>query len=103
MEGSVIDMMYIGEDLIACVWILSVVHTQNVYDHLVDDLYLAISLGMEVVDLVSLVSSIDHRLDRNVLRNILSRSEIIGCGIPKCTHTHSKNSLAVDFVVIFFL
>ena len=55
------------------------------------------------MDFVSLVSSIDHRLDQNVLRNLLSRSEIIDCGIPKCTHTHSKKSLAVDFAMIFFL
>ena len=25
------------------------------------------------------------------------------CGIPKCTHTHSKKSLVVAFVVMFFL
>jgi hypothetical protein len=53
--------------------------------------------GWKVVDLVSLVSNIDQRLDQNVLRNLLSRSEIMDCGIPKCTHTHSKKSLAVAF------
>ena len=55
------------------------------------------------MDFVSLVSSIDHRLDQNVLRNLLSWSEIIDCAIPKCTHTHLKKSLAVAFDVIFFL
>ena len=55
------------------------------------------------MDFVSLVSRIDHRLDQNVLRNLLSRFEIIDCGIPKCTHTHSKKSLAVASAVIFFL
>ena len=55
------------------------------------------------MDFVRLVSSIDHRLDQNVLRNLLSQSEIINFGIPKCTHTHSKKSLAVPYVVIFFL
>jgi hypothetical protein len=55
------------------------------------------------VDLVSLVSSSDQRLDQNELRNRLSRSEIMVCGIPKCTHTHSKKSLAVAYVVMFFL
>src|ERR1700722_5529976 len=58
--------------------------------------------GWKVVDLVSLVSSIDQRLDQNVLRNRLSRSEMIDCGIPKCTHTRSKKSLAVASAVIFF-
>ena len=55
------------------------------------------------MDIVSLVFSIDHRLDENVLRNLLSRYEMIDCGIPKCTNTHSKKSLAVAFAVIFFL
>jgi hypothetical protein len=55
------------------------------------------------VDLVSLVSNIDQRLDQNVLRNLLSRSEMIDYGIPKCTHTCSKKSLAVASAVIFFL
>jgi hypothetical protein len=55
------------------------------------------------VDLVSLVSSNDQRLDQNVLRNRLSGSEIMVCGIQKCTHTHSKNILVVDSIVMFFL
>ena len=54
------------------------------------------------MDFVSLVSRIDHRLDQNVLRNLLSQSEIIDCGIPKCTYTRSKKSLAVASAVIFF-
>jgi hypothetical protein len=57
----------------------------------------------KVVDLVSLVSSIDQRLDQNVLTNLLSQFEMIECGIPKCTHTHLKKSLAVASTVIFFL
>ena len=55
------------------------------------------------MDLVSLVSNIDQRLDQNVLRNLLLRSDMIDYGIPKCTHTHSKKSLAVASAVIFFL
>jgi hypothetical protein len=55
------------------------------------------------MDLVSLVSSSDQRLDQNVLRNRLSQSETMVCGIPKCTQTHSKKSLAVASVVMFFL
>ena len=55
------------------------------------------------MDFVSLVSSIDHRLDQNVLRNLLSQFEIIDYGIPKCTHTRSKKSLAVASAMIFFL
>jgi hypothetical protein len=55
------------------------------------------------VDLVSLVSSSDQRLDQNVLRNQLSQSETLVCGIPKLTHTRSKKSLAVAFAVMLFL
>ena len=55
------------------------------------------------MELVSLVSKIDQRLDQNVLRNLLSQSDMIDCGIPKCTHTHSTKSLAVASNVIFFL
>jgi hypothetical protein len=54
------------------------------------------------MDLVSLVSTIDQRLDQNVMRNRLSRSETMVCGIPKCTQTHSKKSLAVASTVILF-
>jgi hypothetical protein len=55
------------------------------------------------MDLSSLVSSSDQRLDQNVMRNRLSRSEIMVCGIQKCTHTCSKKSLSVAYAVIFLL
>ena len=59
--------------------------------------------GWKAVDLVSLVSINDHGLDQNVLRNLLSRSEMIVCGSPKWTHTRSKKSLAVASAVMLFL
>ena len=59
--------------------------------------------GWKAVDLVSLVSNIDQRLDQNVLRDLLSRYKIMDCGIQKCTHTRSKKILAVASAVIFFL
>lgn len=59
--------------------------------------------GWKVVDLVSLVSSIDQRLDQNALRNLMSRSKTMDYGIPKCTHTSSKKSLAVASAMILFL
>ena len=55
------------------------------------------------MDLVSLVSSSDQRLDQNVLRNRLSRFETMVCGIPKCTQNRSKNILAVASAVMLFL
>jgi hypothetical protein len=55
------------------------------------------------VDILSLVSNNDQRLDQNVLRNLLSRSKMMVCGIPKWTHTHLKKILAVSITVIFFL
>jgi hypothetical protein len=55
------------------------------------------------MDLVSLVHNSDQRLDQNVLRNLLSRSNMMFCAIPKWTHTCSKKNLAVYVVVMFFL
>jgi hypothetical protein len=55
------------------------------------------------MDLVSLVSSSDKRLDQNVLRNRLPLSEKMFCGSRKCTQTHSKKSLVVAYVVMLFL
>jgi hypothetical protein len=55
------------------------------------------------VDLVSLVFDNDQKLDQNVLRNRLSRPEIMFCRIPKCTHTHAKKSLEVASVMMFLL
>jgi hypothetical protein len=33
----------------------------------------------------------------------MSRSEMMVCGIPKWTHTHSKKILVVSVAMIFFL
>jgi hypothetical protein len=38
-----------------------------------------------------------------MLKKILYRSDMMVYGSPKCTHTHSKNILAVALVVILFL
>jgi hypothetical protein len=59
--------------------------------------------GWKVVDLVSLVSNSDQRLNQNVMRNRLSQLETMVCGIHKCTQTHSKKSLGVASVVMLFL
>jgi hypothetical protein len=88
MYGSVVVVLNIGKTLILCVGVLGIVHAQDMHDHPVDDLGLAICL--------------DQRLDQNMLRNRLSRSEIIVCGIPKCTHIRSKKSLGVAFIVMLF-
>jgi hypothetical protein len=55
------------------------------------------------MDLVSLVSNSDERLDQNVNRNLFYRSDMLFYGILKCTHTCSKKTLAVASFVIFFL
>jgi hypothetical protein len=55
------------------------------------------------VDLVSLVSSSDQRIDHNVLRKQLSRYEMMVCGIPKYTHTHLKKRLAMASTVMLLL
>jgi hypothetical protein len=47
MESPVVTMMNIGETLIPCTWILRVLHAHDVHNHPIDDLYLAIYLGVE--------------------------------------------------------
>jgi hypothetical protein len=59
--------------------------------------------GWKEVDLVILVYSSDQRLYQNVLRNRMSQSKIMVCGIQKCTHTHLKKILAVYSTMMFFL
>jgi hypothetical protein len=47
MYGSVVAMLNIGKTLIPCENILVIVHAQDMHDHSVDDLGLAIHLGVE--------------------------------------------------------
>lgn len=47
MESSVLVMMDIGEALIPYVWMLRVVYAQDVHDHAIEYLCLAIILGLE--------------------------------------------------------
>jgi hypothetical protein len=55
------------------------------------------------VDLLILVSNSDQRLDQNVLRNLMSWSNMMVFGIQKWNYTPSKKSLAVFPAVILFL
>jgi hypothetical protein len=55
------------------------------------------------VDFVSLVSNRNKRFDQKVLRNLLSRSDMMVCGIPKWTHTRLKKNLEISAAVTFFL
>ena len=47
MESSVVFVLEIGNEFIPCMRMLQVINVYNVHDHLVEDLCLAISLGME--------------------------------------------------------
>jgi hypothetical protein len=47
MYGVVVTVLNIGKTLIPCAWMLGIVHAQNMHDHHVDDLGLAICLGVE--------------------------------------------------------
>jgi hypothetical protein len=40
-------MLNIGKTLIPCARVLGIVHVQDMHDHLIDDLSLAICLGVE--------------------------------------------------------
>jgi hypothetical protein len=47
MERHVVAMLNIGKTFILCTQILRVIHAQDVHNHLIDDLFLAIGLGVE--------------------------------------------------------
>jgi hypothetical protein len=47
MYGSVVDVLKIGKTLIPSVRVLGIVHAQDMHNHPIDDLGLAIHMGME--------------------------------------------------------
>jgi hypothetical protein len=47
MTTNLNQQLNIGETLVPCTWMLIFVHPQDVHNHLIDDLCLAISLGVE--------------------------------------------------------
>jgi hypothetical protein len=47
MYGFIVTLLNIGKTLIPCVWMLGIVHAQDMHDHPVDDLGLAIHLEVE--------------------------------------------------------
>jgi hypothetical protein len=47
MESLVITILDIWETLIPCTWMLRIVHAQDVHNNPIDDLCLAIGLGVE--------------------------------------------------------
>jgi hypothetical protein len=47
MQGSVVAMLDIGKTLIPCVRVLGIIHAQDMHNHSIYDLSLAICLGVE--------------------------------------------------------
>jgi hypothetical protein len=47
MQGSVVAMLEIGKTLIPCARVLGIIHAQDIHDHSIYDLSLAICLGVE--------------------------------------------------------
>jgi hypothetical protein len=47
MQGSVVAMLNTGENFITCARFLGIIHVQDMHDHLIYDLDLAICLGVE--------------------------------------------------------
>jgi hypothetical protein len=47
MESPIVTVLDIWETLIPCTWMLRTVHAHDVHNHLIEDLCLAISLGVE--------------------------------------------------------
>lgn len=104
VKGFIVVVLNIWETLILGMGVFRILHPRDMHDHSIDDLHFPINLGVEgVVDLVSLVSISDHRIDQNVPKNLLSRFEMVVYGSPKLTHTHSKKRLTVASMVMLFL
>ena len=49
MESPIVIVLNIGEALISCTWMLRVVHAQDVQNHMIEDLFFVISLGVEII------------------------------------------------------
>jgi hypothetical protein len=47
MQGSIVAMLDRGKTLIPCVRVVGIINAQNMHDHSIYDLGLAISLGVE--------------------------------------------------------
>jgi hypothetical protein len=47
MESLVVNVLNIGETLIPCTCMLIIVHVQDVHNHLIDDRFLVVHLGVE--------------------------------------------------------
>jgi hypothetical protein len=78
MERLFVVVLNIGKNLIQCMWMLIFVHAQNVHNHLIDDLYLAIGFGVESNGFNDFgVQQQDHRLKKNVLRNLFYLLEMM--------------------------
>jgi hypothetical protein len=72
MERLVVTVLNIGETLIPSMCMLIILHAQDMHNHPIDELYLDIGLRVESSGFVSFVSNRDQRIDKNVLRNLLS-------------------------------
>jgi hypothetical protein len=68
MESPIVVMMNIGNTLVPCMQMLRVVHAQGVIR--LTTYFWPSVWGWKAVDLVSLVSNNDQRLNQNVLRNL---------------------------------
>jgi hypothetical protein len=47
MQGLVVAILDIGKTLIPCARVLAIIHAQDMHDHLIYDLSLAIFMGVE--------------------------------------------------------
>ena len=47
MDSPIVVVLKIGNTLIPCTWMLRFVHAQDVHNHPIDDLCLAIGLGVD--------------------------------------------------------
>jgi hypothetical protein len=103
MESPIVTVLDISETLIPCTWILRIVHAQDVHNHPIYDLCLAIRLGVESSGFCELgVQQRPETRPKGAEEPVVSVRHD-GLWYPKVDHTRSKKILAVSAAVTFFL
>jgi hypothetical protein len=103
MELSAVGVLYVNQLLIPCIWMFSIITSQQLYQCMVDNLYFSISLGMECSGIPNLgIDSFPKDCPKYV-KKLLSRSYMMDLVNPKCTQTWLKNNSVASHPYIIFL
>jgi hypothetical protein len=103
MESPVVTMLDIWETLVPCMRMLRIVHVQDVHNHPIDDLCLAIGLGVESSGFCELgVQQRPETRPKGVEEPVVSVGDD-GLWYPKVDPNSFEEELGSIFTVKFFL